>query len=162
MDQIDTFTGYSHFPGSLIFQEFTFPGKPHFPGIHISREIIFSEKSHYPGGHTFLEITYPGKLYFKGKSNFPGNQISGKVTFPGKSYFPGSHEVPLVNPKVVIICQILIIGEGEGGKKRLVDLRRSSLMASPQVKIILFMGKRLIEGKLTENKHILHIFKFLL
>ena len=25
-------------------------------------------------------------------------------------------------------------GEGEGGEKRLVDLRRSSLMASPQVK----------------------------
>ena len=30
-------------------------------------------------------------------------------------------------------------GEGEEGEKRLVDLRRSSLMASPQVKINLVM-----------------------
>ena len=41
----------------------------------------------------------------------------------------------LVQPKIGIICQNLIIGGEEGeGKKRLVDLRRSSLMASPQVK----------------------------
>ena len=41
----------------------------------------------------------------------------------------------LVQAKIGIICQNLIIGEGGEGKKRLVDLRRLSLMASPQVKM---------------------------
>ena len=121
----------------------------HLLGIHISREVLFSRNSHFPGSHISREFTFPGKSYFLRshitrevtlfwKSHIPENyisrenQISREIKFPGKSHFPGSHEVPLVKPKIVIICQNLIIGEE--GKKRLVDLRRSLLMASPQVK----------------------------
>ena len=132
-------------------QEVTFPWKSHFPESHVT----FSVKLHFPGNHTFprfsgkqlisQKVSFPRKSYFQGRQisredkfpgNFPGSHFSGKSDFSGKSHFPGSHKVPLVQPKIGIICQNLTIGEEEeGGKKRLVDLRRLSLMASPQVKM---------------------------
>ena len=138
------------FPGSHISWEVTLSRKSHlpgsdiyliaFPGSHISREVTFPGKSHLPD-------SFPGKSHFpgsyiSGKSHFPGSHISGKshfreVTFPGKSHFPGSHIYREVTITSKPSCQNLTIGEegeGGGGKKRLVDLRRSSLMASPQVK----------------------------
>ena len=148
-------SGKSHFrevtfPGSHISWEVTLSRKSHlpgsdiyliaFPGSHISREVTFPGKSHLPD-------SFPGKSHFpgsyiSGKSHFPGSHISGKshfreVTFPGKSHFPGSHIYREVTITSKPSCQNLTIGEegeGGGGKKRLVDLRRSSLMASPQVK----------------------------
>ena len=142
---------------SIISQEVTIPGKSDIPGSHISWEVTFPGKSNFPES----QVTFPIKLHFPGihtspnfpggntsprKSHFPGSHISPerqislpgshfsrKSNFSGKSNFPGSHKVPLVQPKIGIICQNLTIGGGGEEEKRLVDLQRLSLMASPQV-----------------------------
>ena len=144
-----TFTNKILLQGSIISQEVAIPGKLDIPGSHISLEVTFPRKSRniirevtFPGNSHFSQIfreaTYfPGSRISRGDKfpgNFPGSHFSGKSDFSRKSHLPGSHKVPLVQPKIGIICQNLTIGEEEEGKKRLVDLRRLSLMASPQVK----------------------------
>ena len=87
--------------------------------------------SHFIDSQILLEVIFSGKLHF------PGNNISREVKITGKSQLPGSQMSREVTSLLVSLIWRLDGGGGEeGGEKRLVDLRRSSLMASPQVKII--------------------------
>ena len=145
-----TFLG-SHILGSKIFWEFTipeviFPGISHFPGSQISQgftipgKVIISGMSYFPGCQISVEVMFPRKSQFLGNHNFR------EVKFPGKSQLPGIHMsrefssllVSISNSYLMRIAKIWRLDGGgggeEGGEKRLVDLRRLSLMASPQVK----------------------------